>query len=120
MKTCIKKCEQSAEYFFAEGCFIIEISNSSDDPELSIARARVEPGVSTRWHYLNGVAERYVVLEGIGRVEVGSQKPQEVRLGDVVIIAPGERQRISNIGDNSLIFMAICTPRFTESAYVSI
>jgi len=120
MKSCIKKYDISREYFFAEGCFITELSNTPDDPVLSIARARVEPGKTTKWHCLRGVTERYVILEGIGRVEVGNLGPQVVNAGDTVIIPPGERQRISNIGENSLIFLAICSPRFEESVYVSI
>ena len=58
------------EYWFEEGCFITEWLNSPDDPALSIARARVMPGVTTRLHRLVGVAERYVILEGQGRVEL--------------------------------------------------
>jgi mannose-6-phosphate isomerase-like protein (cupin superfamily) len=118
MKSCIKKYDISREYFFPEGCFITELSNTPDDPAVSIARVRVEPGKTTQWHRLRGVTERYVILEGIGRVEVGNLEPQVVNLGDTVIIPPGERQRISNIGENSLIFLAICSPRFEESAYV--
>jgi len=118
MKSCIKKYDISREYFFAEGCFITELSNTPDDPAVSIARVRVEPGETTQWHCLRGVTERYVILEGIGSVEVGNLGPQVVNAGDTVIIPPGERQRISNIGENSLIFLAICSPRFEESAYV--
>ena len=119
LKSCIKKFDISREYFFVEGCFITELSNTPDDPAVSIARARVEPGKTTQWHCLRGVTERYVILEGIGRVEVGNLEPQVVNAGDTVIIPPGERQRISNIGENSLIFLAICSPRFEESAYNS-
>lgn len=112
-------CDLSGEYYFAEGCFITELSNSTDDLQLSIARARVEPGKTTNWHCLQGVTERYVILEGTGRVEVGNLEPQLVNAGDVVIIPPEERQRITNIGDDDLIFLAICSPRFEESLYVS-
>jgi len=119
LKSCVKKFDISREYFFVEGCFITELSNTPDDPAVSIARARVEPGKTTRWHCLRGVTERYVILEGIGRVEVGNLEPQVVNAGDTVIIPPGERQRISNIGENSLIFLAICSPRFEESVYNS-
>ena len=118
MKSCIKKLDLSAEYYFDEGCFITELSNTADDPALSIARARVEPGQTTKWHNLRGVSERYVILEGTGKVEVGDLQAQLVTAGDVVIIAPGERQRIKNIGESSLIFLALCTPRFEESVYV--
>lgn len=87
---------------------------------MSIARARVESGKTTKWHYLRGVTERYVILEGVGSVEVGNLEPQEVSVGDVVIIPPEVHQRISNIGEDDLIFLAICSPRFDESIYVSI
>jgi quercetin dioxygenase-like cupin family protein len=55
----------------SERCRIVEVSNSEDDPDVSVARARVAPGVVTRWHRVAGTAERYVILEGTGRVEVG-------------------------------------------------
>ena len=119
MKSNIKKYDPSREYYFDEGCFITELSNTPDDPSVSIARARVEPGVTTKWHYLRDVTERYVILEGAGRVEVGDLEPQVVSVGDVVVIAPEVRQRIGNIGKSSLIFLAICSPRFEESIYVS-
>ncbi len=115
----IKKCDLSQEYYFDEGCFVTELSNTAGDSQVSIARARVEPGKTTKWHYLRNVTERYVILEGIGRVEVGNLEPQEVGVGDVVIIPPEERQRISNIGEDGLIFLAICSPRFEKSHYVS-
>ena len=46
--------------------------------------------------------------------------PQIVAPGDVVLIPPGCRQRIANIGDGDLIFLAICTPRFRAEAYEDI
>jgi mannose-6-phosphate isomerase-like protein (cupin superfamily) len=105
------------EYFFTEGCFITEGWNSPHDADVSIARARVEPGVTTRWHRLRGVTERYLILEGRGHVEVGDEPPEDVGPGAVVMIPPGVRQRITNRGDADLIFLAICTPRFTLTGY---
>ena len=107
----------ATEYFFAEGCFITEGWNTSADEAVSIARARVEPGVTTRWHRLRGVTERYLILEGRGRVEVGDLPPEAVGPGAGVLIPPGVRQRITNLGDVDLIFLAICTPRFTLAGY---
>ena len=117
MKPQIRKFNIEDEYFFDEGCHIVEVSNSSDDPEVSIARARVEPGVTTQWHSLEATTERYVILQGTGIVEVGEMPPQEVEAGDVVFIPPGVRQRIFNQGPEDLLFLAICSPRFTEQAY---
>lgn len=120
MKSSIKTHDAKQEYFFAEGCFITELSNSSDDSDVSIARARLEPGKTTRWHYLRGTGERYVVLQGVGRVEIDDLLPHRVTVGDVVIIPPQVRQRISNIGADDLVFLAICSPRFTDVVYVDI
>ncbi|MFT7559723.1 MAG: mannose-6-phosphate isomerase-like protein (cupin superfamily) [Flavobacteriales bacterium] len=106
------------EYFFdVEGCYITELSNSSDDPDLSIAQARVAPGVTTRWHRLENTTERYCILSGMGIVEVGASLPKEVVAGDVVVIPPMERQRITNCGKEDLVFLAICTPRFEVHNY---
>lgn len=108
------------EYYSTERCYILELSNTPDDAEASIARARVVPGVTTRWHRLLGTTERYLILEGKGRVEVGERAAQDMSAGDVVIIPPLYRQRITNTGQRDLIFLAICTPRFRPEAYQDI
>jgi mannose-6-phosphate isomerase-like protein (cupin superfamily) len=120
VKACIKAGATAQEYYFVEGCFITELSNSADDPQVSIARARLEPGKTTRWHSLQGTSERYVVLQGMGLVEVGELPAQAVSAGDVVVIPPQVRQRIRNVGTQDLVFLAICTPRFTPAVYVDI
>lgn len=120
MEETIKRIDESNEYFTEESCFILELHNSPDDPEVSIARARVKPGVTTRLHRLHGVVERYVILEGAGRVKVGTLPPQEVQPGDVVLIPALCPQRITNTGEVDLIFLAICTPRFTSATYEDI
>ena len=117
MRETIKPFDATAEYYTPERCHILELSNIADDPDVSIARARVEPGVTTRWHRLAGTTERYVIVEGRGRVEVGDLPAQEVGPGDVVVIPPGWRQRIANVGDGDLVFLAICTPRFRAEGY---
>jgi mannose-6-phosphate isomerase-like protein (cupin superfamily) len=53
-------------------------------------------------------------------VEVGSLSAERVCGGDVVIIPPGTRQRIANVGDEDLIFLAICTPRFLATNYIDL
>ena len=107
----------ASESWFEEGCYITELLNDPADPAMSIARARVPVGGTTRWHRLAGITERYVILEGRGRVEVGETAPQVVLPGDVVVIPPGMRQRIANTGDTDLVFLALCSPRFMREAY---
>ena len=65
MQSQILKANEADEYYFDEGCFILELSNSPADPDVSIARARVKAGVTTKLHRLKGVVERYVILTGI-------------------------------------------------------
>jgi mannose-6-phosphate isomerase-like protein (cupin superfamily) len=110
----------NTEFYTDERCYITELSNIEADPDVSIARARVEPGVATRWHRVNGIAERYVILEGTALVEVGDLPPQALSPGDVVLIPPSCRQRITNDGKKDLIFLAICSPRFRHAAYEDI
>ncbi|NPA25399.1 MAG: cupin domain-containing protein [Deltaproteobacteria bacterium] len=117
MKPRIIRKDPADEFPTSENCHILEISNSPEDPQVSIARARVEPGVSTRWHRLKGITERYYILSGRGLVEIGELPPREVAPGDIVIIPPLCRQRISNTGTGELVFLCICTPRFTSTAY---
>ena len=116
----VLRFDAGREHFTPELCFINELSNVAGDAAVSIAQARVEPGVCTRWHRLHGIAERYVLLAGRGHVEVGDAPGEEVGPGDVVYIPPGCRQRIRCLGDAPLVFLAVCTPRFEQAAYEDI
>ena len=117
MKETVFPFDLHGEFFTPEGCYILELSNSAEDPAASIARARVSPGAATRWHRVRDIVERYLILEGKGRVEVGSLPPREVNPGDVVLIPPYCRQRITNTGEQDLVFLCVCTPRFIPEAY---
>lgn len=112
--------EAAMEFLTAERCFILETYNTSNDETLSIARARVPPGVTTALHAVEGTTERYIIAEGRGRVEVGEMPSAEVGPGDVVVIPPGTRQRIGNLGSTDLIFYCVCTPRFLGKNYRSL
>jgi mannose-6-phosphate isomerase-like protein (cupin superfamily) len=116
----IKLADDADEFPTDERCHITEVANDSGDEQLSIARARVEPGITTAWHSLRGISERYLIVCGQGMVEVGDLAPALVGPGDVVRIPAGVAQRIANTGDDQLIFYAICTPRFSAAAYVNL
>ena len=106
------------EYYFEEGCYILEMSQADVDPEVSIARARVEPGKTPRFHRLKNTFERYIMLSGTGLAEVGAHQPVAVYPGVVVPIPPMTDQRITNIGEDDLVFLAICNPHFLKSIYI--
>ena len=113
----VERTDPATEYFFEEGCHILELSNSDRDPGASVARARVPVGGVTRWHCLEGITERYILLEGTGQVEIGVSMREDLGPGDVAVIPPGVRQRVSNTGSGDLLFLAVCTPRFNSEAY---
>lgn len=117
MKAGVIRPDAAGEYMTEERCAILEVSNSGDDEALSIARARVAVGVTTAWHCVKGTAERYVILEGEGRVEVAGIEATDVGPGDVVLIPPDAPQRIANTGACDLLFYALCTPRFRDDNY---
>lgn len=118
MRAEVKTHNSSQEYETDERCHIIEVANDPGDESASIARARVDAGVTTAWHRLNDIGERYIIVSGAGLVEVEGIEATAVGPGDVVRIPPGKAQRIANTGDAQLIFYAVCTPPFTEQAYI--
>jgi mannose-6-phosphate isomerase-like protein (cupin superfamily) len=115
----IRRTDPSGEFLTHENYFILELANDSGDPDVSIARARVLPGVTTEWHSVRDIDERYVIVSGKAKVEVGDLPPAVVSAGDVVRIPANMPQRITNVGDVDLVFLCVCSPRFVQSAYVS-
>ena len=123
MKTGVRRPDRASETLTEERCHIVEVSGHPEDPEMSIARARVEPGVTTQLHALDGIAERYLIVDGEGRMETGHGMERwaaAVGPGDVVLIPPGVPQRITNTGDVDLVFYCLCTPAWRDEAYRSL
>ncbi|MFW6088747.1 MAG: cupin domain-containing protein [Gemmatimonadota bacterium] len=123
MKSGVRHPDPQSESLTRERCHIVEVSGRPEDPELSIARARVEPGVTTQLHVLDGIAERYLVVAGEGRMETGhamERRTEAVGPGDVVLIPPGVPQRITNTGADDLVFYCLCTPAWQDEAYRSL
>ena len=117
MKPQVLRASHSDEFFTEERCHILELSNSPSDPGMSIARTRVEPGVTTALHRIIDTVERYIILSGSGRVDIEGLVASNVEQYDVVIIPKGAKQRITNTADVDLVFLAICTPRFDQKYY---
>ena len=107
------------EFWTAERCYITELHNDDASPGASLAIARVEPGVTTQLHRLNGVSERYIVREGQGIIEVDGER-QLLRAGDQAVIPADAAQRIENTGEGPLVFYCLCTPRFEPSSYIDL
>jgi len=120
MQAQVKTARGVVEFETDERCYIQEIANDAGDEQVSIARARVEPGITTAWHRLQGISERYIIVSGQGRVEIGDLQAIDVGPGDVVRIPADCRQRITNTGAENLVFYAVCAPRFQQNRYLSL
>ena len=116
MKPIIVKVNSLKEYSTDERCFVAE--NYSNEA-VSVARARVKPGVTTAAHHLKGATEIYLITRGKGLVNIDNLPPTKVGTGDVVVIPAGTSQKITNIGKTDLVFSCVCTPRFTPECYVN-
>ncbi len=108
--------QNNAEFPTRERVFIAEWMNDPAIPGVSLADARVEPGVTTELHRLS-VDEYYVIRQGTGLMEVGDEEPFEVADGDTVVIPAGVAQRITNIGGSDLLMQCVCMPRFVPESY---
>jgi mannose-6-phosphate isomerase-like protein (cupin superfamily) len=106
------------EYYTEERCFITELINTPDYAPVSVARARVEPGVITEWHQVKDTDEMYYILSGEGDMEIEGREAGPVRAQDLVFIPRNTRQRIRNTGQTDLLFLCICAPRFEQQHYV--
>ena len=106
------------EFATSERCFITELLNHPSRPDVSLARARVAPGVATQLHALD-VEETYVIEAGGGVMDVGSDRFRVVP-GDSILIPKGVSQRIENDGATDLIFLCLCQPRFRAEGYADL
>lgn len=113
------KWSQLSEFYTREGCYITEIINCGKLPEFSVAMARVQPGVITETHTLRDTDEVYHVISGSGEIELGGEIIGLVEEKDSVFIARNTTQRIRNIGNQDLVFLCICVPRFDPNNYQS-
>lgn len=114
-----KKAKPNPEVWTAERCYISELLNTAGQPEVSLARTRVEPGVTTQLHQLS-VAEWYVIESGRGLMRVGDEAPYPVGPGDTVSIPKHTPQQITNSGHEDLRFLCVCTPKFSQDCYTSL
>lgn len=116
----IKPYQAEQQFTTSERCTINELFNHIDDDTCSIAKASVAPGVTTQLHAVKNTIERYVILEGEGEVTINHSQAKTVSYLDVVTIPAGIPQKIKNCGQNELIFLCICTPRFEQKNYINI
>jgi mannose-6-phosphate isomerase-like protein (cupin superfamily) len=99
------------EFVAGDGCLIKEVmGQKAGDPKIgySISQARVKIGRGTLLHRLKS-SEVYIILQGRGRLSIDAER-REVSEGQVIYIPPNSKQKIENIGNSELVFLAIVSP----------
>ena len=104
-KPYFKQTESKDEFYTEERCHIIELLNLPEDRSQSVARARVEPGVTTAWHRVKDTMESYYILSGKGRAEIGDEVVQIMEPHSILKIPANMPQRITNLGNEDLVFL---------------
>ena len=79
----------------------------------SLAEATVLPGQATEPHRHLRSEEIYYILSGRGRIELGDEV-REVGPLDAILIPPGTRHTIANVGEEPLVFLCCCAPPYSH------
>ena len=75
----------------------------------SVAHVLIPPGKSSLLHLHPVAEESYYILHGEAKVLVGNEEAI-ISSGQIVLIPPQEKHKITNIGEEELEFLAICVP----------
>lgn len=108
----------TASYFTSrDGCMLCELLHPKNEPDLamdmSLCHAVLTRGERTVPHRLDHQTEVYYILAGEGRMHVGEGNAV-LSSGQAALVPPGAVQWIENIGQEDLVFLAICQPQWTE------
>lgn len=82
------------------------IVETPDPAHLNALRVSFEPGARTFWH-THPLGQTLYVLYGIGRVQKEGEGVQEIRPGDTVWIAPGEKHWHGAAPDHGMVHLAM-------------
>jgi mannose-6-phosphate isomerase-like protein (cupin superfamily) len=91
---------------------ILDRTNSAATNQ-SLAEATLLPGAETEEHRHPQAEEIYYVLRGRGLISVEGER-REVGPGDAILIPPGTRHTIRNIGREPLVFLCCCAPPYSD------
>jgi mannose-6-phosphate isomerase-like protein (cupin superfamily) len=80
----------------------------------SLAEARLPPAAATAPHFHPETEEIYYILEGTGRITIGSEAC-DVGPGDAIAIPPGAVHTIRTTSDVPLKFLCCCAPGYEHA-----
>jgi quercetin dioxygenase-like cupin family protein len=78
-----------AEWFTGQ-VWLDEIAAVAEPGLVRALRVHFTPGARTAWH-VHPLGQILHIVDGVGRVQGASGGVREVRAGDTVVVAPGER-----------------------------
>jgi quercetin dioxygenase-like cupin family protein len=91
----------------ASGPFWVErLLDGGRDGEMTAMRATLDPGVRTHWHS-HPLGQLLYVLSGVGLAQRDGGPVAEVRAGDCVWFAPGERHWHGASPDSAFAYVSI-------------
>ena len=102
-------------YLTRDGSRVLELVHPafSNAVAQSVAEATVDPGGETAEHLHNRSEELYVFLAGSGRMRLG-EREFAVQAGDSVVIPPGSRHKLWNLGPGELRLLCCCAPAYSH------
>jgi mannose-6-phosphate isomerase-like protein (cupin superfamily) len=80
----------------------------------SLAEARLPVGGATQEHYHTRTEEIYYITHGSGRIRIEGEL-RDVVAGDAIVITPGQRHKLWNIGTESLRLLCCCAPAYEHT-----
>jgi mannose-6-phosphate isomerase-like protein (cupin superfamily) len=109
------RLEDRDSFITADGSSIRELAGipSGNAVNQSLAEATVPPGGETIEHYHRVSEEIYFFTSGAGRMRLGDEE-DDVRAGDMVVIAPGMRHKLWNTGPEPLVLLCCCSPAYSH------
>jgi mannose-6-phosphate isomerase-like protein (cupin superfamily) len=90
-----------------------EIKEFARSKNMSLAEAVIKAGQKTEYHFHKTSEEICYILEGEGLMEIEGEK-EEISKDQVIVIPPGNKLRISSIGNNPLRFLCLCSPPYSD------
>lgn len=107
--------EQLEPFITADGSTIRELAGPAWTAarNQSLAEATVQPGGETAEHFHPNTEELYYFVAGRGRMRLGDDEA-EVGPGDCVVIAPGTKHKLRNLGSEPLVLLCCCAPAYSD------
>jgi mannose-6-phosphate isomerase-like protein (cupin superfamily) len=75
----------------------------------SLAEIVIPPGKGSTPHYHRKSEESYLILSGRAEMHINTTQIK-LRAGEAVLIEPMEVHQIQNVGEEDLVFLAVCVP----------